>query len=289
MTKIITGQNALSSKKQPQKPHNVIRKAQFANNWYPGTFNKLQEVLKSYVHEPTHEEQALAIIAPHAGYIYSGPVAGVVYSHVHIPDTVVVLCVNHRGIGAPAAILSSGFWETPLGSVQICENFARELKNEVPFIVDDYRAHSREHSLEMQVPFLQYRNKDFQLVPICLQQLSYSECEKLGVGLAQTIKNYPGKVLLVASTDMTHFESQNSAKKQDMMAIEKILAIDPKGLYETVHKNRISMCGVIPTTSVLYACKALAGTEGTLLKYATSGDVSGDYSNVVGYASIFLR
>jgi len=173
--------------------------------------------------------------------------------------------------------------------VPIQDAFAEILKEKVDFLEEDAAAHAREHSLEMQLPFLQYRNQGVHLVPICLQRLDYAECAALGEGLAKTVQGFTEPVLLVASTDMTHFESQEDAKRRDMLAIDRVLEIDPRGLYETVTEHGISMCGFIPTTSVLCACKSLGVTKGTLVRYATSGDASGDYSSVVGYAGIYLR
>ncbi len=266
----------------------MIRKAVFANDWYPGDPDRLLAALKSYVREPLLEEHATAVVSPHAGYHYSGHVAGEVYRRACVPDTVVVLCVNHHGLGARASILCSGFWETPLGRVPIEQAFAERLLERVPFLEEDPLAHSREHSLEMQVPFLQYRNPEFRLVPICLQRLDYTECSVLGKALAAGVRESTGPVLLVASTDMTHFEPQEVAERKDRLAIERILAVDPRGLYETVTTNRISMCGFIPTTVVLRACRDLNALQGKLVRYATSGDVSGDRESVVGYAGILI-
>jgi len=266
----------------------MLRKAAFAGDWYPGDRGRLMEALESYVGEATGEDEAVGVVAPHAGYMYSGGVAGAVYGRVRIPDTVVVLCVNHRGLGARAAVMGAGKWETPLGLVSIQDELAEVFKEKVDFLEEDSAAHVREHSLEMQVPFLQYRNRDVRIVPICLQQLEYTECAALGEGLAQAIRDFPTPVLLVASTDMTHFETQEEAKRKDMLAIQRVLEVDPRGLYEVVTRQRISMCGFIPTTAVLCACKSLGVTKGTLVDYATSGDVSGEYSNVVGYAGISL-
>lgn len=267
----------------------MLRKAAFAGDWYPANPRRLREALASYLRGSAAEEEATGVVAPHAGYMYSGPVAGAVYLRTRIPDTVVVLCVNHRGLGARAAILGSGHWETPLGLVPIQEDLAEALRKRVDLLEEDPVAHAREHSLEMQVPFLQYRNEGVRMVPICLQRLDYDECATLGEGLAEAIRDFSGPVLLVASTDMTHFESQQEARKKDMLAIERVLEIDPRGLYETVTKYGISMCGFVPTTTVLCACKALGVKKGTLVRYTTSGDVSGDYSSVVGYAGICLR
>lgn len=266
----------------------MLRKAAFAGDWYPGDPVRLREAIESYLGRPGGEQEAVGIVAPHAGYMYSGAVAGAVYGRVRVPDTVVVLCVNHQGVGSRAALLGSGQWETPFGLVPIRQAFARALQERVGFLEEDSTAHAREHSLEMQVPFLRYRNPGVQVVPICLQRLDYSECAALGEGMAEVVRSFAAPVLLVASTDMTHFESQEEARKKDLLAIERVLQIDPRGLYETVKKRRISMCGFIPTTAVLCACKALGVTKGTLVRYATSGDVSGDYANVVGYAGICL-
>lgn len=266
----------------------MLRRAAFAGDWYPADPGRLRDELASYLAGSEGEMEALGVVAPHAGYMYSGRVAGSVYGRVHIPDTVVVLCVNHRGLGSRAAVLGAGGWETPLGVVPIQEEFAQDLTKRVGFLEENPTAHSQEHSLEMQVPFLRYRNPDVRLVPVCLQRLDYEECEALGEGLAGAVRDARTPVLLVASTDMTHFETQESARKKDMLAIERILEVDPRGLYETVTRHGISMCGFIPTTAVLCACRSLGIEKGTLERYATSGDVSGDYSSVVGYAGIHL-
>jgi hypothetical protein len=266
----------------------MLRRAVFSGDWYPGDRERLREALKSYLGRPGEEQEAAGVVAPHAGYMYSGAVAGAVYGRVRIPETVVVLCVNHRGMGARASVLVSGAWETPLGPVPIQEALARDLMARVDLLEEDPVAHAREHSLEMQVPFLRYRNPGVRLVPICLQRLDYGECEALGQGLAKALRASPTSVLLVASTDLTHFESQEKAREKDRLAIERILDVDPPGLYETVTKRRISMCGFIPATVVLCACRDLGVEKGTLVRYATSGDVSGDTSSVVGYAGISL-
>ena len=267
----------------------MIRRAVFAGDWYPGDPRRLRAALASYIESSDAEQDVIGVVAPHAGYMYSGHVAGAVYSQARIPNAVVVLCVNHRGVGPRAAIMGAGHWETPLGPVPIQEELAGDLKKKVGFLEEDAAAHAREHSLEMQLPFLQFRNQGVHLVPICLQRLDYAECAALGEGLAKAVEEFPEPVLLVASTDMTHFESQEDAKRRDMLAIDRVLEIDPRGLYQTVTDHGISMCGFIPTTCVLCACKSLGATQGTLVRYATSGDVSGDYASVVGYAGIYLK
>jgi hypothetical protein len=266
----------------------VIRKPRFAHDWYPGDPERLRSALRCYIGDAVSEKRVRGIVVPHAGYVYSGAVAGETYARIHVPDVVVVVCVNHRGTGAQAALMGSGSWETPLGLVPIQADFCSELLKNIPLLKDDPSAHQREHSLELHLPFLQFKNDRIQLVPICLQHLTYPDCETLGKGIAKTVRAFPEDVLLVASTDMTHFESQKVARDLDKLAIDRILSLDPKGLYEVVQKRKISMCGVIPTTSVLCACRELGATRGELVRYATSGDVSGDSSNVVGYAGALI-
>jgi hypothetical protein len=277
------------SNKTVEKETGMIRKAAFAYEWYPGDPKDLRLTVQSYLGDCTSPEKALGVVSPHAGYIYSGHVAGAVYGSIHVPDVVIVLSVNHRGIGAPAAIMRSGVWETPMGSVSIHEELAQILMGNASLLREDGTAHIREHSLELQLPFIQCRNPGFQLVPIALQQLRYEECEELGKSIATSIKTFGQEILLVASNDMTHFEPQKMAEKKDKMAIDKIVKIDPEGLYTTVKSHRISMCGVIPSTVMLCACKHLGAQKGRLIKYATSGDVSRDYANVVGYAGILIQ
>lgn len=267
----------------------MIRKAAFAYEWYPGDPKILSSTIKSYLGDYKAPEKALGIVSPHAGYTYSGHVAGAVYSRVNVPDVVVVLSVNHRGTGARAAIMCSGVWETPLGRVTIHEELSQIIMDNSPILNEDVTAHIREHSLELQLPFLQFLNPRFQLVPVALQHLRYEECEQLGHSLAKSVQYFGNDVIIVASNDMTHFEPQEMAKKKDTKAIDRILEIDPNGLYETVSRHRISMCGVIPATVMLCACKKLGAKEGKLIKYGTSGDVSRDYSSVVGYAGILIQ
>jgi len=267
----------------------MLRKARFAGDWYPGDPVSLRAALQRFVPADAPQVHALGIVSPHAGYVYSGAVAGQTYARVHVPALAVVACVNHRGIGARAALMASGSWETPLGKVPVDERFCTLLLQNCPFLADDPSAHLREHSLELQLPFLQYRNPGIRLVPVCLQQLSFAECDELGRAIAQTVRANGEQALLVASTDLSHFESQEVARELDQQAIEAILALDPKGLYDVVGRKRISMCGVIPTTTILSACLELGARRAELVRYATSGDVSGDFSSVVGYAGILIQ
>jgi AmmeMemoRadiSam system protein B len=262
-----------------------------ANMFYPGEKSRLEEQLSTLIKRVPDPRKVLAAISPHAGYMYSGGVAGAVFSQITVPEAVVILGPNHRGIGAPVALTSSGAWDMPLGSVPINEDLAEcilKISTSAVKIEDDPHAHSTEHSIEVQVPFLQFVQPEVSIVPIGLSHLSLDACQEIGQALVQGIQDYGKEVLLVASTDMTHYESQKAAQEKDMLAMDRILELDPKGLYETVARHGITMCGVIPTTIVLEACKVMGAEKAELVQYATSGDVTGDYAQVVGYAGFIV-
>ena len=262
-----------------------------ANMFYPGDKGRLEEQLGTFVKPVAEPKKVMAAISPHAGYMYSGGVAGAVFSQIQIPETVVLLGVNHRGMGARIALAASGTWEMPSGPVSIQGDLAQSiLKSSLSGvkIEDDHQAHAMEHSIEVQVPFLQFLRPEVKIVPIGFSRLSFPECQEVGRAVAEGIRDFGGEVLIVASTDMTHYESQESAKAKDQLAIDRILSLDSAGLYNTVAKHRISMCGVIPTTITLDLCKGLGAQKAELVQYATSGDVTGDFSQVVGYAGFIL-
>jgi AmmeMemoRadiSam system protein B len=262
-----------------------------ADMFYPGDKGGLKKQLNSFIRRAAEPKSVLAAISPHAGYMYSGGVAGAVFSQIRIPEAAVILGPNHRGIGADVALSASGIWDMPLGPVPINEALAEailKVSTSGVKVKDDPEAHAVEHSIEVQVPFLQFLRPDVSIVPIALSHLSYDACQVVGQALAQGIQDYGKEVLIVASTDMTHYESQQSANAKDKLAIDRILDLDSRGLYETVARHRISMCGVIPTTIMLEACKVLGAAMAELVRYATSGDVSGDYAQVVGYAGFIV-
>ena len=265
-----------------------VRKPSVAGQFYPADVPTLIEYLDRYIPKDLPKEKALAIMAPHAGYIYSGHVAGKVYGKVSIPDDVVIMGPSHTGLGAEFALIDEGVWEMPQSSVSVNKKLANLILSGGKFTKDTV-AHQYEHSLEVQLPFLQYLKKEFSFVPIVLAYTDFSTCEALGKALAKAITDYNKPVLIISSSDMTHYESQSSAEKKDKMAIEKILGLDPYGLYETVRENHISMCGIIPTTVALVASNLLGAKEAELVSYATSGDVTGDYYQVVGYAGIIIK
>jgi AmmeMemoRadiSam system protein B len=233
------------------------------------------------------KEKSLCVVSPHAGFEYSGAVAGAVFSSVQLPGKFVILGPSHRPIQSRVATMKEGIWETPLGNVKIDSSLAELMMTHSHLIEEDEIAHEHEHSLEVQLPFIQYLREDAAIVPICLSyHISFEELEELGQAIAKGIKEYKEDVLIVASTDMSHYVDQSVAKEKDFLAIERILELDARGLHETVERENISMCGFQPTTSAIVASKELGGEKASLILYQTSGDTTGNYNEVVGYAGI---
>lgn len=266
----------------------MIREPAVAGRFYPGNPTRLRKEVEDFLRPAGEPQKALGVISPHAGYVYSGHVAGAVLGAVQIPKLLIVLCPNHTGNGAWAAINGEGVWRTPMGDVPINSKLAMRLQELYPGLEEDREAHKHEHALEVQLPFLQDLNPDLEFVPLCLSHFSYEECQGLGKALGQLIGETSQEILMLASSDMNHYESQKRTLEKDQMAIDAILEMDPEKLYRTVHEENISMCGIIPSTCMLIAAKVLGAKGARLVKHATSGDVSGDYSGVVGYAGIII-
>ncbi len=257
-----------------------------AGTFYPGTARELSRTLRLYTREAPEKVRAKGVVVPHAGYVYSGGVAGEVFSTVTIPDRSVIFCPNHTGVGADAAVMSHGGWRMPWGEVPIDGELAERLLDASPVLSEDASAHRGEHSLEVQLPFLWRFRESFRFVPVALGHLSLPDCRSLGEAVARVAGEEADPPLLIASTDMSHYEPDGVARRKDGAAIDRMLALDPEGLFRVVRTERISMCGVIPATVVLFASLALGATSARLVKYATSGDVSGDRGQVVGYAGL---
>ncbi|MBI1910113.1 MAG: AmmeMemoRadiSam system protein B [Deltaproteobacteria bacterium] len=266
----------------------MLRQPAVAGSFYPAERQKLEIELKRCLAPSPQKKQAIGIVSPHAGYHYSGTVAGQVYSQIELPQKMIILSPNHTGYGLPASIWPEGEWETPLGKAPVDVSLSLQWMKNCPLLQKDTAAHIAEHSLEVQIPFLQSLKRQFTFVPVTLSHLRYSDCHEIGRALAQTIQGTGKPVLIIASSDMNHYENQEITHKKDLEAIEKILALDPQGLYETVHKKSISMCGIIPTTVMLVAAKELGARKAELVQHATSGDVTHDYKSVVGYAGLII-
>ncbi|HEU4523150.1 MAG TPA: AmmeMemoRadiSam system protein B [Thermoanaerobaculia bacterium] len=265
-----------------------VRQPAVAGMFYEGSAARLKAQVEECLAGVEGSETFLGAVVPHAGLMYSGHVAGAFYAAAHLPRRFIILCPNHTGRGHFAAINRDGSWRTPLGDVQIDEPLAADLMREAKTLRDDDAAHAREHSLEVQLPFLQRLAADFTFVPICLGAPRYELCEEVGHAVAAAVRAAGEPVGILASSDLNHYEDQETTLRKDGLAIDAVLALDPKRLWETVDENDISMCGYIPATTMLIAANDLGATTARLLKHATSGDVSGDYGHVVGYASIAL-
>lgn len=259
-----------------------------ADQFYPGDVATLRRMLAELVPADGQKQQAFAVVSPHAGYVYSGKVAGETMARVSIPQDVIILGPNHHGMGAEVALMAEGEWEMPLGTVPINTELARLLLAESGQIEADTTAHRFEHSLEVQVPFLQHLQPRLRLTPLVISHLALAACQEVGRAIAAAIRAYAKPVLMVASTDMTHYESRANASAKDRQAIERVLALDPVGLYNTVIGHRITMCGIMPTTIALIAAMELGATRATLVRYTDSGEASGDTDQVVGYAGFVV-
>jgi len=268
----------------------MLRQPAVANQFYPGVARQLTAVIHTLAQPVPEAEKitALAVVSPHAGYIYSGRTAAETYARVRVPENIVILGPNHHGLGGPLSIISAGAWAMPLGTVPINPELSELIKSHVPLAREDAAAQRQEHSLEVQLPFLQMARPEITLSPLMVAQLDFASCRAIGQGLARAIKAFGQPVLMVASTDMTHYQPRAVASRQDHLALARVTALDPEGLYRTVVEQRISMCGFIPTTITLIAALELGATKAELVSYSDSGETSGDTDRVVGYAGLVI-
>ena len=268
----------------------MIRSPAVAGQFYPGSEASLVKTLHSLVPEvqPEERKKAFAVVSPHAGYIYSGGVAGETFARVQVPESVVILGPNHTGLGQPFSIMTEGTWETPLGSVEIDTELASAILRASQNLSEDHVAHLEEHSIEVQLPFLQYFKPDVKLVPIVLAKGTGDTYKEIGNAIAEACKNGGHEAVVMASSDMNHYEPHHVANEKDQKAIEAILALDEDELLSRVSEYRISMCGYGPTVAMLAACKEIGASKAELVIHQTSGDVTGDYRSVVGYAGVLI-
>lgn len=273
----------------------MIRLPAVAGRFYPDDPERLRAAVDSFLAagpEEKREEKkvrARACLVPHAGYVYSGGVAGEVYQRIEIPKHVILLGPRHYPHGAPLAILSDGAWQTPLGMAPIDHLLAEKITRTFPQLREDEVAHSSEHSLEVQLPFLQRATASFAFVPIVLGGVQWDVLEALGHALASVIATEREPILLIASSDMNHYESDAVTRVKDRKAIDHILALEPRKLFETVRDENISMCGYAAAVATLIAARDLGATRAELVRYSTSGEVNGDLKEVVGYAGIAIE
>ena len=266
----------------------MLRRPAVAGYFYQESPDKLKAQVNRYVEEGLEKIRAIGILSPHAGFMYSGAVAGAVYSRLKLPDTFIIIGPNHTGMGSSVSVFSDGRWEMPNGTVEVDDKLARTIINKSEYASEDYNAHLGEHSLEVQIPFIQHFINSFKIVPITMMSTTLEVCRDIGYAISGAVKEAKKDVLIIASSDMTHYESAASAKGKDNMAIDKILTLDPTGLHAVINEQQITMCGFAPAVTMLYAALQLGATKANLIKYMNSGDVSGDYYQVVGYAGIII-
>lgn len=266
----------------------MLRKPVVAGQFYPQTESSLNKMLSKLIDAKSEKQEVKGIVMPHAGYIYSGHVAGATISKVEVKKTVIILGTNHTGSGRPFGIMTRGSWMTPLGEVKIDTEIAEAVLKESTLLEEDILSHLYEHSIEVEIPFFQYVRKDIKIVPIVVSASGIKIYQKLGEEIATGFKKIGRAALFVASTDFTHYESKEDAEKKDRLAIDAILALDEERLFQEVTEKNISMCGVAPTCALISACKELGAEKAGLVKYETSGDISGDYTSVVGYAGLLI-
>ncbi len=268
------------------------REPAVAGRFYPSDPGELAGEVASLLAVPSGEDAAtvaprvaLGVLSPHAGYVYSGAVAGATFARVAVPRRVIVLCPNHTGRGQRVAAWPGGAWATPLGPVPVDEEMTREIV-EAGLATPDREAHRMEHALEVQLPFLRVRRPDVAIAALCVSGLSYSRCEEIGEGLAAVAERH--RALVVASSDMSHYLPAAEARRKDRLALDRILALDARGLHEVVSREEISMCGFVPATIMVVAAVARGARRAELVRYANSGEVTGDDRSVVGYAGVVL-
>lgn len=284
----------------------MIRQPAVAGRFYPAGPRELEQAVRQLIAEadaiqlaeslagkvplPDLEPRiARACLVPHAGYVFSGAVAAAVFSQIKFPRQIIILGPRHRPGGADLAVNSEGSWHTPLGDVEIDSDLARALIAGCPLLVEDAVAHRNEHSLEVQLPFLQVLAGEFKFVPIAIATLDFRKLAELGHALAKVISSSGEPVLLIASSDMNHYESDAVTRTKDHLAINQLLALDARALYDTVRNERITMCGCGPAVAVLTAANDLGVTQAEFVRYATSADINGDRDDVVGYAGMLFR
>jgi len=269
----------------------AIRPPAVAGMFYEARADRLERTVRDLLGSaalPDPPSPRLGAIVPHAGYVYSGPVAAAVYASTALPATAVILCPNHTGRGAPLALDPSSAWRTPLGDVLVDRRLAERMLALCPSLEEDGEAHRREHSLEVQLPFLQVLRRDLRLVPICIGEPSLGLCREVGDALATLLEEETEPPLVLASSDMNHYESREIGRRKDDLALARVAALDAEALYRTVLTESISMCGFLPATALLFAAKAFGASKVEVLARRDSGDETGDTASVVGYAGVVV-
>lgn len=266
----------------------MSRSPAVAGQFYAAAPQQLRNQVEQYLEANSVRESAKAIVCPHAGLVYSGPVSGSVYSRIQLPDSLLMIGPNHTGLGPPLSVYTEGSWDMPNGRVSIDHGMAADLLARCPLAQPDIDAHRFEHCLEVQLPFLQYLRPSAAIVPVVMMSTALEACRDLGEAMASVVSESDRPILMIASTDMSHYETDAVARKKDRCAIDQILALDPVGLHRVIREKQISMCGFAPTVATMFAALHLGARRAELVRYMTSGETSGDYNRVVGYAGFLI-
>ncbi len=270
-----------------------VRPPAVAGMFYPSGTSQLRRMVDDMLANVDAQPiTATAAISPHAGLVYSGQCAAHVWKRVEIPEVVVILAPNHTGVSSNpggASAWNRGAFQTPLGEVPIAEEFLSSLEERCTLVCHDPVAHTREHAIEVQLPFLQTLAPSAKLAPIVVAWDRWETSEDLGTALAQVIAEYPSRVLLVASSDMTHYESAASAERKDRAALDAVERLDGKQLLDVCHREAVTMCGRAPAAIVLEAARQLGAVKADVVDYRHSGWVTGDDSSVVAYAGVVIK
>jgi len=281
----------------------TIRRPHFASQFYEGDAEALRAQISScFLHQlgpkklpqvnfDVHPRNIVGLICPHAGYMYSGPVAASAFYELSLdgkPDTVVILGPNHTGYGSALSLMREGVWRTPLGDVEIDSGFADKILLDTSLIDADELAQRYEHSIEVQLPFLQFLyGSKFKIVPICFQLQDFDSAVEVGMALTEALVDT--NTVVIASSDMTHYEPAKAALAKDQVALKAVTDLDAKRFYETVESQNITACGFMPITSLITYANGVGAKEAKILSYQNSGDITGDHSSVVGYAAVSFK
>lgn len=268
-----------------------VRRAAVAGLFYPADPHRLRAALAECANAPVGAgEPAIGAVVPHAGYIYSGRVAGAVFERVWIPSRVVILAPNHTGAGLGlAAFWPGAAFETPLGSVPVDTELADALASAFPLARPEPSAHAAEHAVEVILPFLQACGRTLRILPLVLGWSDWEPTQALGLALAEVTRPIACDCLLIASSDMNHYEPADVGRRKDRLALDAIERLDAEGLLRVTESEEISVCGRVPAAAMLVAARALGARSASVVAYANSGDVTGDVSSVVGYAGVVVR
>jgi len=268
----------------------MVREAVVAGQFYPESRDALARTVRELVDLNAEKEDAIGAISPHAGYVYSGFVAGNVLSAMKPKKRYIILGPNHTGLGEVFGLDKNDSWKTPLGNIDIDRALADEIMKNCEYVKSDSLSHQHEHSIEVQLPFLQVLQKDFKIVPIVVSYADLNTYKEVGKAIAGSIRalKIEKEVAIIASSDMTHYESHENAKKKDLIAINAMLELDEEKLIKKVLELDITMCGYAPAAIMIVAAKELGAKHAKMVKYQTSGEASGDYSSVVGYAGLII-